>query len=199
MRNRIKEFREARGWSLEQMSIRLGEPTTPSTIHKLETGAMRLTTDWLAKLGAAFGVHPVDLIDDRVPSRLSDDVTSLRSDAVTPGLAASAATKGHALYRVLNACLDEVGVLAGDIVEVDVAKVRLDEIATGDILIVDVATGGPGEFAKLLREFVEPALLITNSRSNNSVPINMKSTMARVIGTVVSAHRRLARARTASE
>lgn len=60
MRNRIREWREKRGLTLE----RLGEATGTSTqqISRLEHGQRRLTDEWLGRLATALSVDKADLI-----------------------------------------------------------------------------------------------------------------------------------------
>lgn len=63
-RNRIKEIRLARGWSLERLGERAA--TTRQQIYKLENGELRLSQEWMERIAAAFGdgVHAADLLPD---------------------------------------------------------------------------------------------------------------------------------------
>lgn len=192
MKNRIKDLREARGWSLEQLAARFGDSTTASTVHKLETGTMKLTTEWMEKLGKAFGgIDPIEIIDDRPRAGFTEDVTRYVAADGQPALTAKA---GHALYTVTSGALDEIGILKGDVVEVDERDEARREVATGDIVVADVETG-PGATVRVMREFIEPALLITNSRAENAIPINTRTTRTTVLGVVVGSHRQLPRRR----
>ena len=64
MGNRIRELREERDWSQEDLGQRVG--TSKQQIYKLETGQRRLSPKWASKLAAAFGCDIVD-IDPDVP------------------------------------------------------------------------------------------------------------------------------------
>lgn len=59
--NRIAELRKARGWTLEKLADEVGS-TSRQQIYKLEHGVNALTTDWMARLGRAFGVPPEEII-----------------------------------------------------------------------------------------------------------------------------------------
>src|SRR3989304_6550325 len=61
MANPIRYFRKERGWTLAQVAARLG--TTPQTVSRLETEMMTVSTDWLQRFAAAFGVHMADLLE----------------------------------------------------------------------------------------------------------------------------------------
>lgn len=58
--NRIKELRRRRGISAERLAemLRSGR----STIVKLERGEMRLSTEWMDRIGSALAVEPCELL-----------------------------------------------------------------------------------------------------------------------------------------
>lgn len=62
MRNRVKELRKAKGWSLARLGERIG--ANRSQVWKLENGRTRLNTDWMAKIAKALDVQPADLLVD---------------------------------------------------------------------------------------------------------------------------------------
>jgi transcriptional regulator with XRE-family HTH domain len=62
--NRIRELREARGFTLEELAARVG--TTNQQISHLELGKRQLTVEWLRRLGAALECHPWEVVE-RLP------------------------------------------------------------------------------------------------------------------------------------
>jgi transcriptional regulator with XRE-family HTH domain len=66
--NRIGVLREARGLSLEALSIEAG--TTNQQISLLENGKRRLTVDWLVRLSTALACHPWELVAEDLPEPL---------------------------------------------------------------------------------------------------------------------------------
>lgn len=60
--NRIRELREARGWSQQALAERVFPPTTKTQISKLENGQRDLSDDWKRRLAAALDVAPLDLV-----------------------------------------------------------------------------------------------------------------------------------------
>jgi len=58
--NQIRYFRQKRGLTLAQLAERTG--TTPQSISRLETGVMKLSMDWVEKIGAALDVAPQQLL-----------------------------------------------------------------------------------------------------------------------------------------
>ena len=59
--NRLRELRQQRGLTLEQVADELG--TTPATIHRLETGKRQLTEKWIRRLAAFYRVHPGEILE----------------------------------------------------------------------------------------------------------------------------------------
>lgn len=58
--NRIREWRQKRGWSLQQLAEASG--TTRAQIDKLERGERRLTVDWMVRLARPLECVPADLL-----------------------------------------------------------------------------------------------------------------------------------------
>jgi transcriptional regulator with XRE-family HTH domain len=60
MANRIKELREARKITLQQIADAAG--TTLQQIQRLENGKRRLTDEWMRRIAPVLGVHPAALL-----------------------------------------------------------------------------------------------------------------------------------------
>lgn len=60
--NRIREIREALGWSQSDLAQKLVPKTSQPQIDRLEKGDRRLTVDWLELLAKAMGVMPSELL-----------------------------------------------------------------------------------------------------------------------------------------
>ena len=58
--NRIREFRERAGLSMQALADRAG--TSAPQINKLEKGERKLTVDWMVRLGRALGIDAKDLM-----------------------------------------------------------------------------------------------------------------------------------------
>lgn len=69
MKNRLREFRKARGLTLEQVAEAVG--TSHQQVQRLETGARRLTLEWLTRLAAAMEYEPADLIGRHKPEHIA--------------------------------------------------------------------------------------------------------------------------------
>lgn len=58
--NRIAELRQAAGLTMASLAKLAG--TNPTTINKLEKGEIKLSLEWMGRLGAALDVAPADLV-----------------------------------------------------------------------------------------------------------------------------------------
>jgi len=65
MTNRIREIRQSRNMSLQQVADRVG--TTRAQVMRLETGERRLTDTWMYRLGRALDCHPAEFLVNSVP------------------------------------------------------------------------------------------------------------------------------------
>ena len=57
--NRIRELREGRGWSQQQLADQIN--TTHGTVSRIETGERKLTDKWVRLISGALAVHPGEL------------------------------------------------------------------------------------------------------------------------------------------
>lgn len=68
MKNRIKEHRIAKGWTLERLAAEVskltGNETSPQQMSRLERGERGLTDEWLRLLAKALGVSKASLLAD---------------------------------------------------------------------------------------------------------------------------------------
>ncbi|HET7411646.1 MAG TPA: helix-turn-helix domain-containing protein [Pararhizobium sp.] len=67
MANRIKEMREQRGVTQEQLAEMVEPQTSAAQISKLESGKLGLKLDWMVRIARALGCEPEDLITKRLP------------------------------------------------------------------------------------------------------------------------------------
>ena len=188
--NRIKELRMQRGLTQEALGILVG--TDKTKISRIERGELQLTTDFARHVTKALNVTIAEVMGETTAPRpgLAEDAAPYDASPGDPLARLEDAQRNRSLYRVHSRVLDELGISAGDVVLIDfsadaVAKVR-------PLQPVMVQLHNKDELAKsttLVRQFVPPNLLVTNSRSENSAPINMATEDAHIKGVVISWHR----------
>ena len=70
MITRIREVRQARGMTLDEVAKACTPPTTPQTIGRLETGTRTVSVGWLNRIATALGIDAADLVDHPERSEL---------------------------------------------------------------------------------------------------------------------------------
>lgn len=195
--HRIVELREAHGWSQEELGRRIGR--SKSVVSRLESGETQLTLDMAKRIAQEFGVsiaevlklegvalapdHGVGFAEELLP------YTSKAGDSHVP-----AAGTHEERFVVDTDAVDAAGIRRGDVVIVDDSASAVARLA--GLEVVRVRLHPPEDFMKpvtLLRQFVPPRLLVTNSTQGNGPSINMDEQDAHIVGVVKSTHRRLLR------
>src|SRR5665213_1900774 len=72
-RNRIRELREAKGWSMDRLGAEISPTTTGSVINRLEKGQMGLTFDWAYRIAVALDCDPSQLMENPPPVLSNDE------------------------------------------------------------------------------------------------------------------------------
>ena len=80
--NRIRELREALGWSQTDLALKLVPKTSQPQIDRLEKADRRLTVEWMNRLARALRVMPGDLL-------VSNELAGSRSHAMVGGTTVS--------------------------------------------------------------------------------------------------------------
>jgi transcriptional regulator with XRE-family HTH domain len=161
MGNRIKELRDARGWTQEMLAERMG--TSQQHLGRLERETRRLNTDWLERAARALEVRIEDLLD--TDDEDGPDVSAVADDATLTPIARALGTKSVCLFRVDTDVVVDSGVLQDSIIPVDKSPDAITEAKTGDVVLV---AAGLEDKRLLLRVLVRPSLVTTNRPGVNT-------------------------------
>lgn len=77
----IKQLREERGWSQDELASRLGYKSR-SSVNKIELGERNLTQSKIAAIAKIFGVSPLCFIGDPLEVADPDIIGQILSDSV---------------------------------------------------------------------------------------------------------------------
>lgn len=170
-------------------------------VSKLEAGKKLLKSETMQKLAEAFNVDPATVLGLDAKAGpisaggfFSDDLEPYDATPGDPFAALQHDTRY--LCRVTCNSLSKIGILKGDVVVVDGSEAAVKSRQPLAAVRVQYHPD-PDDFGHavtLLRQWVPPALLITNSATQNAVPIDMDADDAQILGVVVSVHRALAKA-----
>jgi transcriptional regulator with XRE-family HTH domain len=194
--NRIRELREAARLTQEE----LAERTQISVAHisRMENGKRGVSRKNARRIATALGKDEAEVygFDQRKTARsdprgVHDDLVGYEASAADPfsGLK----TRNKYLMQVTTSALERIGIRNGDVVVVDgSAESCKNPPAMAAVRVqYNYDPKRPSKSVNLLRQFVPPSLLITNSGSKNAASIDMETEDAEITGVIVSAHRAL--------
>ena len=103
-----------------------------------------------------------------------------KSSSVDNALASS----HQRMFRVLSGVMSELEINENDIVTADPSTDAIANIASGSVVAVEVEKPTTGKRILLLRQFIGPYLLITNSEHQNYSSLHMLKTKVKIVGVV---------------
>ena len=194
--NRIRELRKAKGLTLVQLSELTG--VSQPHLSRLEGQKRMLLPPVAERIAGVLGssaAHVMGYDADAEASQPSggfgqDLVPYVGLDPNDPLLAL--AGPNRYLFLVETDAVSKARVYRSDVVVVDDSAERVRRVQPLDI--VRVRYHPAEDFMKpltLLRQFVPPRLLITNSDKGNLPSIDMDEEDAHIVGIVVGTHRRI--------
>lgn len=166
---------------------------TKYQVSRIENGDTELTVDVARRAALALGVTLDELVGNAEQSPLSGFVEDMTPYAAPEGDALQAALTGDHLYPFLitTDAIDRAGYPRGMIIQISDA--RSDCANVKPLQPVRVLYHAPGSETKavsLLRLFVPPKLLITNSSTKNMPNLDMDVDDAHIIGVVVAGYQK---------
>jgi transcriptional regulator with XRE-family HTH domain len=177
-------LRKRRGWSMEHVAGLIGAASR-TTVNKLEKGIMRLTEDWARKLAQAYGVSIAEIMGESGAAHLAESDVAPYDTSVgdEPVLA-------DTQYRreVRTRALDQLDVLPGDIVTVDIGRDAMMRLCDGDLVEAQLYSATDpwdrSQSRTALRRYGHPCMLYTASSGDNSA-VSTRSGAAVIVGVVV--------------
>lgn len=188
--NRIREFREAAGLTQEALGERLS--MTKYKLSRLENEETKLDLDTAVKIANALGVKLPELIGIGAAAGFQEDAVAYDPGGSDPLARLADVSRNQSLYVVKTRVLDELGVLPGDVLLIDMNEQAVKAIEPLSIVVARLYSDTELlDGTTMLRQFVPPNLLVTNSREHNEPPLNMARADVHIKGIVISRHHRI--------
>jgi transcriptional regulator with XRE-family HTH domain len=179
--NRLREIRELRGMTQQEAADALG--TTSTHISRLENERSDLTHKWLVRFAKLYRVRPQDLIQNvEVTEECIQEVEAMPA---TDPVFAAIARRGMRVYKVTESAVEGAGIRTGDVITVDESKAAVTNVQLGDVVLVAVGKARK----KVLRQFVPPAMIITNrpdAGANQAVTMSDPTVAPEIVGVYMS-------------
>lgn len=175
--------------SQERLGALIGR--TKSTVSRIEDGRVQIDLHMAKSIATALGVSLADVLEIEGATGFSEDAAPYVPEARDPFSRLIHGIENQALYVVKTDVLTEVGIAAGDVVVVDLSAAAVENVKPLAPVIAQLYGEGMAEATTIVRQYVPPNLLITNSRTANLPVVNMASEDAHIKGVIISWHRRL--------
>jgi transcriptional regulator with XRE-family HTH domain len=177
--NRIKQLRLERGLTLKELAEEIG--ITDGHLSRAETGKRGLQAKKLELLARFFKVPVGELMEN---------------SGVLPDVAPYTPPKGSVLekaftsttqkmFKVLTNGMSELAITEGDPIIVETKPIALTELKMGEVVIAEINDNRAGTSVLVLRQYIEPNLLVTNSSDDNAMPIHIVRSRAKIVGRVL--------------
>lgn len=194
--NRIRELRKARGLTVEELAEKA--ELSHSHISRLETGRRRLSREIAERIAKAMTVSTAEVMDLVVskPEKHGRPAPGLSEDAspyLPQGEASPMVPKAGPNtdpWVVKSNVLDRVGIEIGDIIYVNLSSEAVEEVKPLQCVIAQIYSDDEAlKAVTVLRQFVPPSLLITNTSFQNEQPLDLDKGEAYVKGVIVGSYR----------
>lgn len=196
MPNRIREIRKAQGLTQEELGERLNMDKWD--VSRLERGKTQLKMETATQVAQALGVSLTEIMGVAVAGVVAVQPPGLSDELVVyvggPGDPFMRLADEHTYpLRVETDALDKIGIQRGDVVIVDGSAKAVEAVRPLEAVRVqfDPDPDDPAFAVSLLRQFVPPSLVITNSSVRNERSIDLAHEDAQILGVVRSTHRAL--------
>ncbi len=151
-------------------------------LSRVEGGERFLRHVKLQRVATALGVKPSEL---GPPEEVSNDLAPY---APPKGSALATAIEGTSqrIYRVLTNVVSEINITAGIPVIVDCSESALKNLVTGQCIVASYRPSKDSSEFLILRQYIAPKLLITNSLIEEARPLHLSKGGVRIIGVVLT-------------
>ncbi len=178
--SKIKKLRLERGLTLADVAGQVG--LSEGHMSRVEAGTRGLRFAKLDRLARVLGV-PVAELAGGIEMRCTSDVAPYyppKGSVIEKALSSST----QRMYRVLTNVLNEIKIVANDLIVVETNPKSFNKIENGKALIISILDE-KGNEVLLLRQYIAPYLLITNSNDENELSLHMQKLEIKLIGSVI--------------
>ena len=89
------------------------------------------------------------------------------------------------MFRVLSGALSELEINENDLIIADCSKEAIAQVVSGSLVVAESINTRTDEKTMILRQFISPHLLITNSEDQNSISIHMLKARVAILGVIL--------------
>lgn len=192
-KNRIREIRKLHGLTVAQLADKTG--ISQPQLTRIEGAKRGLSIAVAERIAMALGVSPEEVLGLTKPAEpsaglgFSEDLELYEpgpTDLPTPRQKLNVDP-----WRVKTSSLDRLGINPGDIVFVDVSAETVDNLQPLALVVVQIYDPDPNVMraVTVMRQFVPPSLLITNSSGTNARSLDLERDEVAIKGVIIGSQR----------
>lgn len=196
--NQIKRIRQLRGLTSEALAELVG--ITQAHVSRIENRTRGLSLPLAEKFAMALKADVEEVIGSKagiaspaIPKGFEDDVVPYHHGADDIAVVAPRQRQNIDEWTVRSRALSNLDLVPGMTIYVDISAASVDNVQPLAIVVAQAYVPGSMEAKTLLRQYVPPSLLITNSAEENAPVIDMNVQDAHIKGVVVEVRKRVAR------
>lgn len=161
-----------------------------SMVSRLERGEIELKLELAKKISEVLDVTIQELLDMEEFRGFAEDAAPYKSSPSDPLQRLADPSRNRSLFQIKSNALDELGIHDGYVVLIDLSSEAVDKVKPMALVIAQVYSSHDlTKAVTVVRQFIPPNLLITNSKDDNRPPINMATEDAHIKGVILSWHR----------
>ncbi len=188
-KNNIRALRKKRGLIIEQLASEVG--ISQPYLTRIESGGRRLSVQLAEQIAMALNTHVTEVLGVS-----GAELPGLAEDAETytpqPGDEIALRARDNVVpWLVKGTALTAAGIDPGMIVLVDIGAEAVENVKPMQFVVAQAYVPGELQATTILRQFIPPALLITNSRTDNLASLNLDRDDVAIKGVIVGTYRRM--------
>lgn len=192
-KNKIRHLRKSKGLTVAALAERAG--LSQPHLTRIEGGSRGLSIPLAEKIASALGTEVAEVLGIQgnvgiAEAAFAEDAEPY--DAKADDIVASMTRKRNNVvpYRVKSKCLDQIDIHPGDIIFIDISAEAVENTKPMQAVIAQVYSSDDLlKATTILRQFLPPNLLVTNSAADNEMPINIAYEDVHIKGVVIATHR----------
>lgn len=191
---RLREARKQKGMSVRALAELAGVDHT--AISRIERGERGMSVEMAEKLANALNestAHLLGIEQGPVVSpagQLSEEAEPYSwpdTDQAAPIAIKRAARENIVTFLIKSGTLDNIDFRPGDIVFVDIGQAAVDSLKPSQCVVAQHYSGLSAR--TIVRQFIPPSMLITNSRTENGIGLNLETDDVAIKGVIIGQYK----------
>ena len=199
MANRIRELRNRKGMTAEELAARadISQPYL-TRLESGKRGKRGLTEETARKIAAALDADVAEVLGIATGNSVAAASTAFREDAAPYDAQDDELLRAYVkkrpnvtTFKIKTNALSRLDIHAGDVVFIDMSAEAVENVEPLKPVIAQHYRLNALKAVTIVRQFVPPSLLITNSHGKNEASLDLDNDPVAIKGVIIAHHRSL--------